>query len=58
MLFDGVQPAALRPIRLSIGEPQHRTPELIREAIASHLDGLAVEGCGDGPPRRGAGHCR
>ncbi len=42
MLFDGVQPAALRPIRLSIGEPQHRTPELIREAIASHLDGLAV----------------
>jgi len=41
-LFDGVQPPALRPVRLSIGEPQHRTPELIREALTSHLDGLAV----------------
>ena len=42
MLFDGVQPPALRPIRLSIGEPQHATPALIREALTSHLDGLAV----------------
>ena len=42
MLFDGVQPAALRPIRLSIGEPQHRTPDLIREALTANLDGLAV----------------
>jgi len=42
MLFDGVQPPALRPIRLSIGEPQHATPALISEALTSHLDGLAV----------------
>jgi len=42
MLFDGVQPPALRPIRLSIGEPQHATPALISDALTSHLDGLAV----------------
>ena len=41
-LFDGVQPPALRPIRLSIGEPQHPTPAVIRGALTSHLDGLAV----------------
>jgi N-succinyldiaminopimelate aminotransferase len=42
MLFDGVPPPALRPIRLSIGEPQHATPALISDALTSHLDGLAV----------------
>ncbi|MGE3842063.1 MAG: succinyldiaminopimelate transaminase [Vicinamibacterales bacterium] len=35
-------PPALRPIRLSIGEPQHATPAVVREALAAHLDGLAV----------------
>lgn len=42
MLLDGVTPPALPPIRLSIGEPQHATPALIREALSAHLDGLAV----------------
>ena len=41
-LFEGVQPpAGLGPIRLSIGEPQHATPALILEALASNLGGLA-----------------
>jgi N-succinyldiaminopimelate aminotransferase len=40
-LFADVQPAALRPINLSIGEPKHATPELIKEAVAANLDGLA-----------------
>lgn len=29
------------PIRLSIGEPKHDTPALIRDALANHLDGLS-----------------
>jgi N-succinyldiaminopimelate aminotransferase len=41
-LFAGVTPPALAPIRLSIGEPQHPTPALIRTALVEHLDGLAV----------------
>ncbi|PYR51804.1 MAG: succinyldiaminopimelate transaminase [Acidobacteria bacterium] len=35
-------PPAISPIRLSIGEPQHRTPEVIRRALVEHLDGLSV----------------
>ena len=41
-LFAGVTPAPLAPVRLSIGEPQHATPSLIRQALVEHLDGLAV----------------
>jgi N-succinyldiaminopimelate aminotransferase len=41
-LLDGVKPPDVRPIRLSIGEPQHATPDLIRAALVAHLDGLAV----------------
>lgn len=40
-LLDGVVPAAVRPIRLSIGEPQHPTPDVIRRALTDHLDGLS-----------------
>jgi len=32
----------LRPINLSIGEPKHPTPELVRKALAAALDGLAA----------------
>jgi N-succinyldiaminopimelate aminotransferase len=39
-LLAGLTPAGT-PIPLSIGEPQHATPELIRRAIAEHLDGLS-----------------
>jgi N-succinyldiaminopimelate aminotransferase len=40
-LLAGTSPPALPPIRLSIGEPQHPTPELVRRALVAHLDGLA-----------------
>jgi N-succinyldiaminopimelate aminotransferase len=32
---------ALAPINLSIGEPRHATPELVKRALAGALDGLA-----------------
>jgi N-succinyldiaminopimelate aminotransferase len=38
----GVTPPAASPIRLSIGEPQHPTPDLVRAALVAHLDGLAT----------------
>jgi N-succinyldiaminopimelate aminotransferase len=41
-LVAGVTPAALPPIRLSIGEPQHPTPQFIRDAVIANLDGLSV----------------
>jgi N-succinyldiaminopimelate aminotransferase len=41
-LLAGVTPPALAPIRLSIGEPQHPTPDLVRHALFDHLDGLAI----------------
>jgi N-succinyldiaminopimelate aminotransferase len=40
-LLAGLTPAGT-PIRLSIGEPQHATPDLIARALAGHLDGLSV----------------
>lgn len=41
-LFAGVTPnPQFGEIRLSIGEPQHATPLLIREALATNLAGLA-----------------
>lgn len=41
-LLAGVTPPAMKPIRLSIGEPQHATPDLIGRALVDHLDGLSV----------------
>jgi N-succinyldiaminopimelate aminotransferase len=41
-LLDGVQPVALAPVNLSIGEPKHATPQLIKDALVAHLDGLAA----------------
>ena len=41
-LMAGVSPPAASPIRLSIGEPQHETPALVRAALVDHLDGLSV----------------
>lgn len=34
-------PAKLSPINLSIGEPKHPTPALVKDALAASLDGLA-----------------
>ncbi len=42
-LLAGVTPnPALRPIDLSIGEPKHPTPALVKNALAGALDGLSV----------------
>ena len=41
-LFDSVKaPDSLRPISLSIGEPQHATPGFITEEVITHLHGLS-----------------
>lgn len=41
-LFQGIQPnRALKPINLSIGEPKHATPALIKTALTENLAGLA-----------------
>jgi N-succinyldiaminopimelate aminotransferase len=42
-LLAGVTPnPALRPIDLSIGEPRHPTPSLLKDALTGALDGLSV----------------
>ena len=42
-LLEGARPPAGRdPIALSIGEPKHATPALIREALIAHLHGLSA----------------
>jgi N-succinyldiaminopimelate aminotransferase len=42
-LLAGVTPnPALRPIDLSIGEPKHPTPALVKDALAAAMAGLAV----------------
>jgi len=42
-LLAGVTPnPALAPINLSIGEPKHPTPALVKDALVAHLDGLAA----------------
>ena len=41
-LFAGVTPPAdYSPISLGIGEPRHPTPSFIKDALCSHLEGLA-----------------
>ena len=40
-LFAGVTPAAKAEIKLSIGEPQHDTPQFIKDALTAGLGGLA-----------------
>jgi N-succinyldiaminopimelate aminotransferase len=42
-LLSGVTPSeGLKPINLSIGEPKHATPELVKKALTAALDGLAA----------------
>ena len=42
-LLAGIAPGEKpRPINLSIGEPKHPTPELVKQALVRALDGLAV----------------
>ena len=42
LLGTGTPNAALAPINLSIGEPKHPTPKLVKDALAANLDGLAT----------------
>ena len=54
LLQGGVTPAAgLRPINLSIGEPKHPTPELVKQALLEGMAGLAVY-----PPTLGSAELR
>ena len=41
MLAGIAAPAGMRPIALHIGEPQHPAPALVKEALASNLQGLS-----------------
>ena len=42
-LLTGAQPPAdKRPIALSIGEPKHKSPDFVAQALANNLDQLAV----------------
>lgn len=53
-LLEGVDPnPKLPPINLSIGEPKHPTPALIRDAFVQALDGLAAY-----PPTAGVSELR
>ena len=41
-LFKGIVPnQAFTPINLSIGEPKHATPQLVKDALVNNLSGLA-----------------
>lgn len=43
VLLGGVTPnAGYKPLNLSIGEPKHATPELIKSALVANLDGLSA----------------
>src|SRR5512139_1990488 len=41
-LLGDVTLPSVPPIRLSIGEPQHATPEFLRSALVDHLAGLST----------------
>ena len=41
-LLSGVVLPPLSPVRLSIGEPQHTTPDLVRSALVDSLAGLST----------------
>lgn len=50
-LLEGVAPPpALRPINLSIGEPKHAAPELVKAALIASLDGLSAYPATAGTP--------
>ena len=50
-LLAGTSPnPALRPINLSIGEPKHPTPALVKEALVDALDGLSAYPATAGTP--------
>jgi N-succinyldiaminopimelate aminotransferase len=50
LMAGATPPAKLSPINLSIGEPKHPTPALVKEALAASLDGLAAYPATAGTP--------
>ena len=42
LLADAQPPAQLKPIALSIGEPKHKSPAFVAQALTDNLDQLAV----------------
>ncbi len=51
-LLAGVSaPAGVAPISLGLGEPQHPTPQLIKDAVAANLGGLARYPATAGEPK-------
>jgi N-succinyldiaminopimelate aminotransferase len=51
LLAGATPPAGLAPISLGLGEPQHPTPELIKEAVIANLGGLARYPATAGEPK-------
>jgi N-succinyldiaminopimelate aminotransferase len=41
-LLNGIQPPTAPAVKLSIGEPQHPTPEFVRQALVDHLNALST----------------
>ena len=41
LLAGATPPAGLRPISLGLGEPQHPTPQLLKDALTANLGGLS-----------------
>jgi N-succinyldiaminopimelate aminotransferase len=41
LIAGNAPPASMTPINLSIGEPKHPTPALVKDALAASLEGLA-----------------
>jgi N-succinyldiaminopimelate aminotransferase len=41
LIAGSTPPASLAPVNLQIGEPKHPTPQLVKDALAGALDGLA-----------------
>jgi len=50
LLADSRPPADRTLINLSIGEPKHPTPQLVKDALANNLDGLAAYPATAGTP--------
>src|ERR1700739_2783845 len=51
LLAGATPPKGLAPISLGLGEPQHPTPALIKEAVAANLAGLARYPTTTGEPK-------
>jgi N-succinyldiaminopimelate aminotransferase len=51
LLAGATPPAGVSPISLGLGEPQHPTPQLIKDAVAANLGGLARYPATAGEPR-------